>query len=164
MNAPMSLDLATELQPKSPPLIQKILVVLAMITLMGGSLTGVMTYFNLGYSPLFFKQWLTAFLLAAITVMPMGFVLMAAISKAAEKLLPNLPSNKRDIGVGVLMALIMESGMAFSTSVNNVGLSDGNAFFSAWLHSLIAALPVAIVLMTMVSLTVKPKIERFLKS
>ncbi|WP_338624670.1 DUF2798 domain-containing protein [Agarivorans sp. OAG1] len=164
MNAQMNPALTAELQPKSPPLFQKVLLVMAMMTAIGGSLTGVMTYLNLGYSPLFFSQWLSAFLLAASTIMPIGFLLMAAISKAAEKWLPKMQVQQRNIVVGVVMAVIMESGLAFSTTLNNLGLSNGADFLASWLQTLLTALPFALVLIITVSLTIKPRVERFLKS
>lgn len=52
-----SLTMSNELtQPAKTPLIHKIAVVLGMMTLMGGTLTGVMTYMNVGYSDSFFSD------------------------------------------------------------------------------------------------------------
>ncbi|MEZ9524424.1 DUF2798 domain-containing protein [Enterovibrio norvegicus] len=146
------------------PLYQKILVVLCMMTFMGGTLTGVMTYMNLGYTGTFFTDWGSSFLLAATTVMPVGFLLMALLTKLSHALLPNTHDVKRNLLVGVSMALIMESGMAFTTAINNVGFEQQSVFYQAWLDAVMAALPVAITLMLIISTTVKPKIERFLKS
>ena len=146
------------------PLYQKVLVVLCMMTLMGGTLTGVMTYMNLGYTETFFADWSSSFLLAATTVMPLGFLLMALLTKLSHALLPNTHDVKRNLLVGVSMALIMESGMAFTTAINNVGFEQQGVFYQAWLDAVLAALPVALTLMLIISTTVKPKIERFLKS
>lgn len=151
-------------QTEKTPLIQKILVVLGMMTLMGGTLTGVMTYLNLGFTDTFFKDWISSFLTAAVTIIPLGFAIMAFLTKKAEKLLPNMSVKARDSLVGILMALIMESGMAFSTAFNNIGLKDKAVFFSAWLDALLGALPVALVMMAIISMTIKPKVEKFLKS
>lgn len=41
------------LNPKKTPLAYKILVVMAMMILMGGSLIGLMTYINIGFSETF---------------------------------------------------------------------------------------------------------------
>ena len=54
--------------------------------------------------------------------------------------------------------------MALSTAINNIGLSSQAALFSHWLDALLAALPLGLTLMVITSLTIKPKIERFLKS
>ncbi|KII76332.1 DUF2798 domain-containing protein [Vibrio renipiscarius] len=146
------------------PIIQKIVVLLGMITLMGGTLTGVMTYGNVGYSESFWLDWLTSFLTAAVTVIPLGFALTVLLTKGAEKWLPNMAEGPRNALVGIAMAGIMESGMAFTTTLNNIGLENHSAFFTAWLNSLLGALPVALVLMITVSMTIKPKVEQFLKS
>ncbi|MCL1065316.1 DUF2798 domain-containing protein [Shewanella olleyana] len=145
------------------PIHIKVLTVLGMVTLMGGTLTGVMTFINLGYTDSFFNDWISSFLLAIITVMPIGFLMMTLLTKLSEKLMPNSAEKTRNILVGISMALIMESGMALSTTINNIGLaSDG--IILAWFNTLIAALPIALVMMITVSLTIKPKVEALLKS
>lgn len=154
----------TNLQEKRTPLLLKVLAVMGMMTLMGGSITGLMTYLNQGYSELFIEQWVRAFLTAAVTVMPLGFALMALMTKLAERLLPNTSKKARNVLIGVTMAMVMESGMAFSTAVNSVGLSETSILVSTWLDTLISALPLALLLMAVVSVTLKPKVERFLKS
>ncbi|GGB62486.1 DUF2798 domain-containing protein [Shewanella inventionis] len=146
------------------PIIYKVAVVLAMMTFMGGSLIGVMTYINLGYSDTFFYDWLMSFLFAAVTVMPAGFILMALLTHFVEKWLPNTNEKKRNIIVGLFMAITMESAMALSTAINNIGFSSQASLFNHWLEALLAALPLGLTLMIITSLTIKPKIERFLKS
>ncbi|WP_281221785.1 DUF2798 domain-containing protein [Photobacterium sanguinicancri] len=164
MNAEAVLTTTLTDQTKHP-VVYKVLVVFAMMTLMGGSLTGVMTYINLGYTSSFLSDWLSAFLVTAVTVMPAGVLVMTLLTKAAEKLLPMLEENKRNLVVGVAMALIMESAMALSTALNNVGMATNSSeLFTAWLNGVLAALPIALTLMVTVSMTIKPKIERFLRS
>ncbi|WP_262501097.1 DUF2798 domain-containing protein [Pseudoalteromonas fuliginea] len=62
------------------------------------------------------------------------------------------------------MALIMESVMAFVTATNDIGYADMRAFVTGWAEGLLAALPIGLTIMLIMSVTVKPKIERFLKS
>ncbi|AYO19748.1 conserved membrane hypothetical protein [Vibrio owensii] len=160
-----SLTMSNELtQPAKTPLIHKIAVVLGMMTLMGGTLTGVMTYMNVGYSDSFFSDWLRSFLMAIVVLMPTGMVMMTLMTKLVGKLFSRASEKQKNLVVGVFMALIMESVMAFITAANNIGFEDVSLFGSAWLKGLFAALPVAMVLMTITSMTIKPKIERFLKS
>ncbi|WP_241148735.1 DUF2798 domain-containing protein [Photobacterium sanguinicancri] len=59
MNAEAVLTTTLTDQTKTP-VVYKVLVVFAMMTLMGGSLTGVMTYINLGYTSSFLSDWLSA--------------------------------------------------------------------------------------------------------
>lgn len=146
------------------PIIQKILVMLGMVSLMGGTITGTMTYLNLGFTETFFIDWAKNFLTALVTVIPLGFTIMALLTKGAEKLLPNMAVKVRDVLVGIIMALIMESGMAFTSSYNSVGLDNQAEFINAWTGGVLGALPVALVLMITVSMTIKPKVETFLKS
>ncbi|MCL9775310.1 DUF2798 domain-containing protein [Vibrio methylphosphonaticus] len=156
--------LQSGIEEKKTPMVQKILVVLSMITLMGGTLTGVMTYLNLGYTETFFADWVSSFLTAAVTIIPLGLTMMVLMTKGAEKLLPNMTIKARDALVGIIMACVMESGMAFTTALNNIGLDNRTEFFSAWLDGLLGALPVALVLMLTISMTIKPKIDKFLKN
>ncbi|HAS6160102.1 TPA: DUF2798 domain-containing protein [Vibrio vulnificus] len=151
-------------EQKKTPIIQKVLVMLGMVSLMGGTITGTMTYPNLGFTETFFFDWATNFFTALVTVIPVGFTMMALLTKGAEKLLPNMAAKARDALVGVIMALIMESGMAFTSAYNSVGLDNQSEFVTAWMDGVLGALPVALVLMITVSMTIKPKVERFLKS
>ncbi|GIU54125.1 MULTISPECIES: DUF2798 domain-containing protein [Shewanella] len=145
------------------PLIYKVLTVLGMMTLMGGTLTGVMTFLNLGYSDSFFSDWLSAFLLAAVTVMPAGFTMMALLTKLVEILMLNSGEKLKNTLIGISMALIMESGIALSTTYNNLGVTNSETFFTAWFNTLVTALPFALTIMVIVSLTIKPKVEAILK-
>jgi len=144
------------------PFIYKVLVVLTMMSLIGGALSGVMTYMNVGYSDTFFNDWLSSFL-AAATVMPIGFFLMGVMTKLVEKWLPNTAAKKRNILLGVMMACIMESIISFATALNNIGFAS-DLFFTGWLDGFLAALPLGLIIVTTISMTVKPKIEAFLKS
>ena len=149
---------------KKTPWWQKLAVILAMMTVVGGSLTGLMTYMNLGFTDTFFASWMSSFVMVLFTVMPAGLILMLSVTVIVTKLTPNMGEKKRNLIVGIGMAIAMESIMAFSTAWNNIGFHDMSAFYSAWSRALLAALPVALVLSTIISMTIKPKIERFLRS
>ncbi|GGQ14771.1 hypothetical protein GCM10009411_14090 [Shewanella litoralis] len=146
----------TQVDSTKTPIIYKVLVVFAMMTFMGGSLIGLMTYINTGYSETFFNDWLTSFLFAAVTVMPAGFILMTLLTQIVEKWLPDTSEKKRNIIIGLFMAVTMESAMALSTSINNIGFNSYSALFSHWLDALLAALPLGLTLMIITSLTIKP--------
>ncbi len=145
------------------PLVYKVLVVITMVSIMGGSLTGLMTYINAGYSPGFFNDWGRSFL-GALMVMPAGFLLMGLITRWVGKRMPDSPETTRNLVTGGIMACVMESAMAFATAVNTIGLSDYSQFLAGWLEGFLGALPLGLALMVTVSLTIKPKIEKFLKS
>lgn len=148
---------------KKAPLIQKILIVAGMVSLMAGSLTGVMTYMNVGVTESFMTDWLSSFLSAAV-VMPFGFIFMGIITALIEKQMPNTSERRRNLITGVIMAVVMESIMAFATAFNNIGFAQPSEFFSGWLNGFMAALPLGLTLVITISMTIKPKIERILKS
>lgn len=149
---------------KKTPLIYKILVIAAMMTIMGGTLTGVMTYMNVGYTSTFYMDWLTSFLTAVVVMMPSGFVFMMLISKAVGWLLPKQGAKTQNFVVGLVMAVVMESIMAFTTAANNIGFTDTAEFFSGWATGFAAALPIGLTLAVIMSMTIKPKLEKFMKS
>ena len=148
---------------KKTPLLYKVLLILVLMTVIGGLLTGVMTYMNVGYSDTFFIDWSRA-LLAAYAIMPIGFLLMGLVTKFINHKLPNTKAYKRNLITGVLMACIMESMLAFSTASKTIGFANQTAFLNGWLEGFLVALPVGLTLMVIVSMTIKPKIEAFLKS
>ena len=131
------------------------------MTVIGGFLTGVMTYMNVGYSDTFF---ILRSLLVAYAIMPIGFLLMGLVTKFINHKLPNTKAYKRNLITGMLMARIMESMLAFSTASKTIGFANQTAFLNGWLEGFLVALPVGLALMVIVSMTIKPKIEAFLKS
>ncbi|MDO6682469.1 MULTISPECIES: DUF2798 domain-containing protein [unclassified Oceanobacter] len=149
--------------PEKTLLLYKILTVLAIMSVIGGSLTAVMTYMNVGYSDDFLAAWRGAFL-SALVIMPVGILLMGLVSKLIGLWLPNKTELTRNLLAGSIMACLMESILAFSTAVNTTGFADNEALLHGWLDGFLAALPLGLVLMLMMSLTIKPKLERFLKS
>jgi len=148
---------------KKTSLIYKVLVVLGLMSVIGGSLTGVMTYINAGYTDAFLTNWLSSFL-KALVVMPIGFLLMKVISTIIEKWLPNMATIKRNLVIGLVMALIMESILSFTTAANIIGFSSYAMLFSGWLHAFMAALPLGLTIMLIMSMSIKPRVELFLKS
>lgn len=81
-----------------------------------------------------------------------------------NKLVPIASKLKKDLLIGVCMAIIMESVMSFATALNNIGLSDLSQFSQGWLNGFLAALPIGLTMMLIMTMTLKPKIERFMKS
>lgn len=145
-------------------LAKKLLVMVPMITIIGGILTGVMTYMNIGFSDAFFYRWLTSFIFATLVMAPSGSLVMFLVNKIVKRLFQGLSETRQNLIFGVLMAFIMESLMALVTTINNIGLADLTQFLSAWMSALLMAIPVGLVLAVTMSLLIKPKIERFLAS
>jgi len=57
----------------------------------------------------------------------------------------------------------MESIISLATALNNIGFAS-DLFFAGWLNGFLAALPLGLIIVITISMTVKPKIEAFLKS
>ncbi|MBU2908028.1 hypothetical protein BCT55_10280 [Vibrio splendidus] len=151
-------------EQKGTPVLYKILVMMSLMLTIGGSLTAVMTYMNVGFGEAFIGNWLSSLALVVVIMMPIGVVMMTLVTKLVAKVLPNNGEKARNLVVGLIMAFIMESIMAFVTAANNIGFSDTSAFTSGWFNGFITALPVGLTIMVVMSMTVKPKLERFMKS
>ncbi|MEZ8057820.1 DUF2798 domain-containing protein [Vibrio splendidus] len=151
-------------EQKATPVLHKALVMMSLMLTIGGSLTAVMTYMNVGFGEEFISNWLSSLALAVVIMMPIGMVIMTLVTKVTAKALPNYGEKARNLIVGLIMAFIMESIMAFVTAANNIGFSDTSAFTSGWFNGFIAALPIGLTIMVVMSMTVKPKLERFMKS
>lgn len=149
---------------KKAPLIYKILLLATLISTIGGALTGVMTWVNLGFTESFYINWLNSFLTAALIIMPAGFAMMTLLSHLVGKLLPNTGEKHKNLLVGVFMAFSMESIMAGTTAASNIGFSNLPAFLSAWFNGLLAALPLGLTIMLIMNMTLKPRIDKILKS
>ncbi|MCM2680306.1 DUF2798 domain-containing protein [Echinimonas agarilytica] len=157
--------LATPLPAQTrTPLIYKVLLMMILMMLIGGTLTGIMTYMNVGLTNTFYADWVSSFITAALFLMPAGLVLMTLFTKLAHRVLPHASETQKNVLVGLAMAIHMELIMAFATAANNIGFTDMAVFSQAWLKGFVVALPFALTMMMMMTLTIKPKIERFLKS
>ena len=163
MNTPALVNSAL-VEPKKTPIIYKIMVMVSIIVFVGGSLTGIMTYTNVGITEHFYMDWFTSFLSAVLVMAPVGLAMTALMNTLVAKLLPKASELKRNLVISVFMALTMESLMAFVTATNNIGFANMRLFYTAWVEGLLAALPTGLTLMLVMSVTVKPKLERFLKS
>ena len=155
---------ATLPEQKGTPVLYKVLVMMSLMLTVGGSLTAVMTYMNVGFGEAFIGNWFSSLALAVVIIMPIGAVMMTLVTKLVAKVLPNYGEKARNLVVGLIMAFIMEFIMALVTAANNIGFSDTSAFTSGWFNGFIAALPIGLTIMVVMSMTVKPKLERFMKS
>ncbi|MCC4783645.1 hypothetical protein CSB62_15850 [Vibrio splendidus] len=151
-------------EQKGTPVLYKVLVMMSLMLTVGGSLTAVMTYMNVGFGEAFIGNWFSSLALAVVIMMPIGAVMMTLVTKLVAKVFPNYGEKARNLIVGLIMAFIMESIMALVTAANNIGFSGTSAFTSGWFNGFIAALPIGLTIMVVMSMTVKPKLERFMKS
>ncbi|MCZ2721573.1 DUF2798 domain-containing protein [Marinomonas sp. 15G1-11] len=157
-------DTVIKMNAPKHPLYQKILILACLISFVIGSLTGIMTYMNVGFRESFWIDWFSSFAIAALVMAPIGLVFMSLIGKFLKWALPNGHKILHQIITGVCMALFMESILAASTTVNLIGFTSSAAFVSAWLPAFTAALPFGLFMALMMSLVLKPKLEKFMAS
>jgi len=146
-----------------PSPLKKIAILLLVMSTIASSLTGLMTWANLGFSELFLRNWFHSFLLAMIVMMPIAFGLIALFTKVISRLLPHAPKLYQNLSIGFLMSLAMQSIMAVVTTYNNLGLTTIQQFKTAWFHAFITAYPTGLVLALILTTVIKPRLESFLK-
>ena len=95
METEANINSAPESTAKTP-LLYKVLVIFAVMSVIGGALTGVMTYINIGFSETFFTEWRNA-LLSAYLVMPIGIILMGLLTKLVNQRLPSTGMHKLEV-------------------------------------------------------------------
>lgn len=140
---------------------KKILVIFSIVAVIGGTLTFVMTWNNLGLGDGFLRAWLSSFALCVICIAPIGGVIALLINKILRALLPDISTVQMNVIFGLCMAIIMESIMAVVTTINLNDFSDWHHFLSMWIASLLTALPIGIFFSIILSLVIKPKLELF---
>jgi len=139
-------------------------MLLSIMTVIGGSLTGVMTYFTLGLTDSFMSDWLQAFFTAVCLMIPAGFTFMMFLNFVVGRLLPDMSEIKKNMLIGIIMALFMEAVMAIGSAATNVGFNDITIFADVWLQAYLTALPLGMIIAVVMTLTLKPKIQRFMAS
>ncbi|MGP4969306.1 DUF2798 domain-containing protein [Psychrobacter aquimaris] len=140
---------------------KKILIIFSIVAVIGGTLTFVMTWNNLGFGYGFLRAWLSSFALCVICIAPIGGVIALLINKILRAVLPDISTVQMNVIFGLCMAVIMESIMAVVTTINLNDFSDWHHFLSMWIASLLTALPIGIFFSIILSLIIKPKLELF---
>ncbi len=144
--------------------LKKLSIMVSMITLIGGTFIGIMTYINIGFTPEYFSTWIRSLLFAVLIMMPLGGIIMFISNKLVKLIFSNLKEIFQNIILGIFMALCMEAIMAISTSINILGLSNLDSFLDVWLKSYLAALPLALFFSPIMTIFIKPKLDRYLTS
>jgi Na+-driven multidrug efflux pump len=163
----MTLATLTVAEPpnaRNRPTYQKIAIIAPIMLTICGSLTGMMTLINRDESGSFLHQWASAFVFASLLALPIGIIVMSVVSQLIQKLLSGATTHVQNLLTGVVMSLIMESAMAASTAISHAGLSNLNQFTEAWSQNFIDALPLGLVIATLMTLIIKPKLETFMQS
>lgn len=140
---------------------QKVGIIASLVVVIGGTLTFLMTWQNVGFSDDFITAWLSSLALCVLCIAPIGGVIAFLINRAITAMLPTLSESLTNIVFGLVMAVIMESIMAVVTTINLHGLAVLGDLGGVWFSTFITALPVGIVFSIIISLIVKPRLAAF---
>ncbi|MBU2872177.1 DUF2798 domain-containing protein [Colwellia sp. E2M01] len=142
--------------------LKNILVVLPIILTLIGTITGIMTYVNLTPAQDFISAWLKSFAFAFVVMLPLGVLILTAMSKLIDKFFGSLTSLQKRLLQGVLMAIVMESILAVVTTTVNHGYESHLQFINLVSTSFIYALPVGLAFSCLMTLILQPKLQQFL--
>jgi hypothetical protein len=151
-------------QHKQTPLIKKIGIVFSMMSVVAGTLTGIMTWANLGFSDAFMTSWGRSFVMALVVMMPVAGLLIALIGALVKRALSTLTAFQQNLITGLVASVIMQSLMAVITAFNAVGFSNWGTYLTAWSTAFVTAFPVGLALALILTTLIKPRLEVLLKS
>ncbi|MBU2987065.1 DUF2798 domain-containing protein [Saccharophagus degradans] len=95
-------------------------------------------------------------------IAPARFLFMTLTGKFLQQIMPNGHKTLHKIITGFLMALFMESILAVSTTANLLEITDIATFASLWQQAFSAALPFGLFMALLISLALKPTLDRFI--
>ncbi|MEP2983704.1 MAG: DUF2798 domain-containing protein [Sulfitobacter sp.] len=148
---------------RHPSLISKVGAVLAVMGSVAGLLTAIMTWANVGFDQTFLHDWVLSFAKAFFVLMPIALLLMMFLGKLAERRLPGVSPVRRNIGLGLVMSVIMQSFVAAIAAGTAVGFSEGMVFRQAWTAAFVTAFPVGLAVALLLTLVIKPRLESYLR-
>jgi hypothetical protein len=96
-------------------------------------------------------------------LMPNAMILMALLGKLAERRFPEIAPLKRNIALGLVTSVIMQSLVAAISAGTVVGFADGDLFRQAWATAFVTAFPVGLALALLLTTLIKPGLESFLR-
>lgn len=140
------------------PLWRRLLPLLIVLPTVGGLLSGLITWINLGWSADFGARWARAFL-TALPVMPLGMGVMVALDRVLVPRLPAASPLATKVLLAVLTAVVMESLMATAVTLSNRGL--GAEFPQWWARAFVQSLPVGLLIGLVMSFVVRPRLQRW---
>ncbi|RBP81845.1 DUF2798 domain-containing protein [Marinomonas rhizomae] len=141
--------------------VQKIGVIASLVIIIGGFLTLLMTWRNIGFIDGFIVAWLSSFALCVLCIAPIGGGIAFVVNRLVNLIFPALSYVKKNIVFGLVMAVLMESIMAVVTTINLHGFMVLKEFVDFWLATFISALPAGLAISVLMSLVIKPKLAAF---
>lgn len=137
---------------------KRLTLFISALSVIAGSLTGIMTWVNAGFTDDFINTWLQSFGTALLIMTPMAGLLMTIFDKLARSLLPRASTKMRNILAGLFMSVIMQSVMSLVTAATTVGFNDIGHFCTVWVSTLLSVFPIGFVLIMALATWIKPRI------
>ncbi|WP_413699558.1 DUF2798 domain-containing protein [Psychromonas sp. KJ10-10] len=142
--------------------LKKLLVPLTIMLSLIGTITAVMTYANLSPTQPFIDTWLTAFVFAFVVMLPIGIVILSAMTKLVNRFFSHLSVVSQRLIQGVMMAVVMESILALVTTAVNHDYQNLLHFVNLASTSFLYAIPVGISFACLMTFVLQPKLQRYL--
>ncbi|REL27670.1 hypothetical protein DXX93_14645 [Thalassotalea euphylliae] len=137
-------------------LLKKLPVILTLIAV----IITIMTWVNLMTFRGFFDAWSRAFLFALVSVLPIGGLMFLALYQLIRRVFSRWPDMLRNLLLGVVMTLILQSIMALTTTASIQNFNSVNQFFNLYLMSFLYALPVGLLFASVTAVMVNIEIEQ----
>ena len=120
----------------------------------------IMTWVNMLTFSDFGVAWVRAFLFAIVTVLPIGGLMFLALHQLICRVFSNWPAMLRNLLNGVILAVVLESIMALTTTASIQNFHSVNQFFDLYISSFLYALPVGLLYACITATTVNFKVEQ----
>lgn len=141
--------------------IQLLWPMLMVMLVLSSSLTGFLTWLNVGFGADFLSKWRHAFLIGLCVIAPTGALIMWLVNQLVTRFFARQSPLTQKIALACLMGALMEFALAFITTASNMGFADGvGEFFSQWMRTYIKALPLGICVGVLMSFVIKPMLEK----
>jgi len=149
---------------KVQTIFKKIAIILAVFSFIGGPLSGVATYANLGITDSFFSDWGLSFLKSICVMLPAAWVLMIIVDRISDACLGTLKRLPRNLISGFIFGILMQCVVTAVTAGSNVGIDPPTVFFRAWATGFATALPLGLLISVVMTTLIRPRLERIMAS
>ena len=133
-----------------------------LMIIIGGTLTGFMTYLNIGFQEDFIAQWFHSFIISIFFMMPIAFTASYIVNHFIVKLLDHKSKFYKNIAFALVMATTMELVLSFIVTMKTMGTSPD--FVILWITNFSKSFPLGFFISLNMSFFIKPRIEKILKS
>lgn len=147
---------------KVPNVLKKIAIVLAVFTLIGGPLSGVATWANVGLNDSFLSNWWWSFVKSLVVMLPAAWLIMFVVDGFSERYLSAWKGLKRKLISGIIFGFMMQGVVTAVTTASNVGFNPLSDYLSAWAVGFATALPIGVTISIVMTIWIRPRLERIM--